>query len=254
VAWPEGEPPEPEWPEAEERLPPVANPQVPAPVFVRQSWRDIVFVHWPMEPSRVRGFFPSGTRPDTFEGQTYVGIVAFAIRSIRLGGVVEVGTTYEVNVRLYSVDRDGRQGVVFLSMDVTRPDMVAAARALLWLPYMWSRIEPVSGGAGYRVERRHGPPVRGVVEVEAGEPLPAPSPLEVFLTARWGLHARTVLGTTWVPLGHGRWPLHRATLRQADQSLLAAAGLPLPAQEAMGVLWAPALDDAGLGRPVRCRS
>jgi uncharacterized protein YqjF (DUF2071 family) len=49
----------------------------------------------------------------------------------------------EVNVRLYSVDVHDRQGgVVFLSMDVTRPDPVVAARALLRLPYMWSRIKP----------------------------------------------------------------------------------------------------------------
>ena len=119
----------------------------------------MVFAHWPVAPASVRGLFPDGTRPDTFDGQTYVGIVGFAIPSTRLGGVLAIGSTYELNVRLYSIDSQRRQGVVFLSMDVTRPDMVLVARALPRLPYLWSHVEsvrPNTAVAGFRL-RRHIP-------------------------------------------------------------------------------------------------
>ena len=53
-----------------------------------------------------------------------------------------------------------------------------------------------------------------------------PTPLAVFLTARWGLHTRWAGRTLFIPNEHGPWPLHRATLVHLDDDLVAAAGLP----------------------------
>jgi uncharacterized protein len=236
-----------------ETVPPRNAPPLPGPVLLAQTWRDIVFVHWPVAPGSVQGLFPDGTRPDAFDGRTYVGIVGFSIPSTRVGGVLAIGSTYEVNVRLYSVDGQGRQGVVFLSMDVTRPDMVIAAHALLRLPYAWSHIEPMRAqlaAAGYRMRRRMSSRLSAHVEIDVDASVNDPSTLEVFLTARWGLHARTALGTTWIPIAHPPFPLHRARLRRADSDLLTAAGVPIPGEPAVGVLWSPGLD-AQVGRPLR---
>ena len=126
-----------------EIIPTRTPPPLPGPVLLAQTWRDMVFLHWPIAPESVHGLFPHGTRPDTFEGRTYVGVVGFGVPSTRLGDALEIGSTYELNVRLYSMDGQGRQGVVFLSMDVTRPDMVLVARALPRVPYFWSHLEPV---------------------------------------------------------------------------------------------------------------
>jgi uncharacterized protein YqjF (DUF2071 family) len=234
-----------------EKLPPTSAPTPPSPVLLQQSWRDVVFVHWSVDPEAVTELFPAGTRPDTLDGMTYVGIVGFAVPATVVGGTMNIGGTYEVNVRLYSIDDAGRQGVVFLSMDVTRPDMVVSARTLPRLPYMWSHIEPIRSvptGAGYRVERRLPSRLVASVEVEVGEPLPDPAPLDVFVTARWGLHARQVVATTWIPVVHEFWTLHQGRLRHADEALLLAAGVPAPTEPAMSVLWSPGVD-ASIGRP-----
>jgi uncharacterized protein len=236
-----------------ETVPSRNPPPLPGPVLLAQTWRDIVFIHWPVAPTSVQELLPDGTRPDTFGGRTYVGIVGFSIPSTRVGGVLAIGSTYEVNVRLYSVDGQGRQGVVFLSMDVTRPDMVIAAHALLRLPYVWSHIEPIEphpAAAGYRVRHRSSSRLAGQVEIEVDPSVNYPSALDVFLTARWGLHARTTLGTTWIPIAHPPFPLHRARLRHADYEFLTAVGVPIPGEPAVGVLWSPGLD-AHVGRPVR---
>jgi uncharacterized protein len=236
-----------------ETVPRPSPPPLPGPVLLAQTWADMVFVHWPVAPVLVRGLFPDGTRPDTFDGQTYVGIVGFAIPSTWLGGVLAIGSTHEVNVRLYSVDSQGRQGVVFLSMDVTRPDMVLVARALPGLPYLWSHVEPVRPNpavAGFRLRRRIPSRLAAQIEIDVELPVDHPSALEVFLTARWGVHTRTALGTTWIPIAHPPFPLHHAGLRHADHALLTAAGVPAPTEAPVGVLWSPGLD-ARVGRPAR---
>ena len=237
-----------------ETVPPRNPPPLPGPVLLAQTWRDIVFIHWPVAPASVRALFPDGTRPDTFDSKTYVGIVGFSIPSTRVGGVLPIGSTHELNVRLYSVDDEGRQGVVFLSMDVTRADMVIAAHALLRLPYFWSHIEsirPHRAAAGFRIRRRTSSGLAAQVEIDIDAPVDHPSALDIFLTARWGLHTRTALGTTWVPIAHPPFPLHRARLRYADDVLLTAAGVPHPSGAApVGVLWSPQLD-AEVGRPMR---
>ena len=236
-----------------EIIPPRTPPPLPGPVLLAQTWRDMVFVHWPIAPESVSDLFPDGTRPDTFDGQTYVGIVGFEVPSTRLGGTVGIGSTYELNVRLYSMDHQGRQGVVFLSMDVTRPDMVLVARSLPRVPYLWSHLEPVRAEspavAGFRLRRRL--PSRLVADIEIDiDQLVNPSPLDIWFTSRWGLHTRTVLGTTWIPIAHPPFRLHSARLRRIDHGLLTAVGIPAPSGGPVSALWSPGLD-ARVGRPAR---
>lgn len=88
-----------------------------------QGWHELTFLHWPVEPDRVAGLLPFGTRPDTLDGVTYVGLVPFRMRGVGLGpgpGLPYLGTFCETNVRLYSVDDQGRRAVVFRSLDAAR--------------------------------------------------------------------------------------------------------------------------------------
>jgi hypothetical protein len=151
------------------------------------------------------------------------------------------------------VDAPGRQGVVFRSMEVSRPDAVLAARLSLQLPYLWSHLTPIrsaTGIAGFQVRRRVRPRLTARVEIEIGEVLAYPSALDVFLTARWGSHTRARRGTIWVPITHPPFRLHQARLLHADKELLAPAGIPMPDEAPVGVLWSPGLD-AQIGRPRR---
>jgi len=222
------------------------------PAVLAQTWRDLLYVHWPVPPKSVARLFPRGTKPDTLDGRTYVGVVGLTMPTTRVGGVFGIGSMYELNVRLYSVDDAGRQGVVFLSMDVSRPDAMFAGRLSLRLPYWWSHLTPIAaatGIAGFQLRRRVGPRLAARVEVEIGDPI-RPAELDVFLTARWGLHTRILRGTTWVPITHPPFELYRARVLQADTKLLLAAGMPTPGEAPVGALWSPGLD-AQIGRPRR---
>ena len=235
-----------------EQVPSADPPSLVGPALLKQTWRDLLFVHWPVRPETVARFFPAGTRPDTLDDDTYIGIVGLTMSSTHVGGLLGIGSIDELNVRLYSVDDAGRQGVIFRSMDVSRPDVAFVGRLSLGLPYLWSDVQmfhSAERGRGVRVRRRRTPKLLAQVEVEIGERLNDPSPLDVFLTARFWLHTRRrPLGTMCVPIAHPAFPLHRAQPRRADHSLLTSAALPAPRGEPMGVLWSPGVG-ARIGRP-----
>lgn len=207
--------------------------------WVHQWWRDLTYVHWPVDPERVAPLLPEGTRPDVHDGATWVGLIPFTLADAGFGAggpaVPYLGTFLETNVRLYSVDDQGRRGVVFRSLETQRLAMVAAANASLAVPYKWARMtrhpenlpeDPTGRTVVYRSRRLTGRRPRSLVAVEVGAPLVEPSPLEHFLSARFGAHTRAWGRTLWVPNTHRAWPLRRARLLELDDELVAAAGLP----------------------------
>ncbi|HEY1485398.1 MAG TPA: DUF2071 domain-containing protein, partial [Micromonosporaceae bacterium] len=190
--------------------------------------------------------------PDLIEGVTWVGLVAFRMWRIGLGrtpGLPYIGTFPETNVRLYSVDGEGRRGVVFRSLEATRLAPVLVARTLFALPYMWSRMDLAHDGADVvytsrrRWPRRAGSP-SSRLRVRVGAPIEEPSPLEDFLTARWGLHVDWHGRTLYLPNAHPAWPLHRAEVQELTDDLVRAAGLPDVTGPPPSVLYSP-------GVPVR---
>jgi uncharacterized protein YqjF (DUF2071 family) len=216
-----------------------------------QWWRELTFLHWPVEPALVAGLLPAGTRPDTLAGLTYVGLIPFHMHRVGVvagPGLPYLGSFCETNVRLYSVDDAGRRGVVFRSLDAARLIPVLVARTGLCLPYMWSAMRLRRDGdvITYTCHRRW-PQPRGVssrVRVRTGQPIAEPTRLERFLTARWGLHVSWYGRTLYLPNEHPRWPLYRAQLLDLDDHLVAAAGLPSPTTPPVSVLYSP-------GVPVR---
>ncbi|MGW0845559.1 YqjF family protein [Streptomyces sp. NPDC002787] len=246
---------------------PVAPVTVDAPVAIArplltQSWLDLTFLHWAVEPDDVAGLLPAGTVPDTWGGVTYVGLVAFRMHKVgwlRLPGVPYLGSFPETNVRLYSVDAHGRRGVVFRSLDASRLLPVAVGRLGFRMPYLWSRMEIETstyddGGdlVTYTSSRRW-PGRRGArsrIVVRVGERIDEPTGLEHFLTARWGMHGAFFGRSMFLPNAHPRWPLHRAELVTCEEDLVVAAGLPAPVGPPVSVLYSPSVP-ARFGRPAR---
>lgn len=235
----------------------VAAPPVPRPVLIGQFWGDLTFVHWPVRPEAVAHLFPPGTRPDVFDdGYTYVGFIPFVMRHTALADRVPLpyfGAFAETNVRLYSVDDAGRHGVLFRSLETQRLAVVPLTRIAMGVPYTWARMRVTRTGdrISYSSVRRW--PRRGLrstLEVTIGAPL-QPTPLQVWLTARWGAHTRKAGHTWWAPNEHAEWPLYSARIDYLREDLVTAggigvAGARLPAMFSPGVA-------ARFGRPALVR-
>ena len=68
--------------------------------------------------------------------------------------------------------------------------------------------------------------------------------LEVFLTARWGLHSTLAGRTIWTPNEHPPWVVHEAEIIELDQDLVARAGLHVPPTPTLRPLFAPGVHTA----------
>jgi uncharacterized protein len=201
--------------------------------ILKQEWRDLTFLHWRVPSEAVAPLLPQGTRPDVYDGSSWAGLIAFRMVGAGLGrapAVPWLGSFPETNVRLYSVDEQGRRGVVFRTLEASRLAVVLGARVAFGLPYTWARMRVVEADGVLRYSsRRRWPEPRTAstrVAVRVGDALPAGDPLDEFLTARWGLHTRSFGRTLYVPNRHETWPLHRADLLHLDDSLVGACGLP----------------------------
>jgi uncharacterized protein YqjF (DUF2071 family) len=225
---------------------PVQPPPLRRPVLFDQQWSDLTFVHWPVRPCDVAHLFPQGTRPDVFsDGMTYVALVPFVMSMVRLGASPPVpyfGEFLETNIRLYSCDDAGRHGVLFRSLETSRLAIVPATRLGLGFPYTWARMRLTRNGSRITYDSLRRWPQRGLrsrLTVDVGETV-HPTPLEVWLTARWGAHTRKAGRTWWIPNEHAEWPLREARIVDIDDDLLSASevrpsGGPLRALYSPGV-------------------
>ncbi len=236
---------------------PVTAPPLPRPVTFDQCWRDLTFVHWPVRPERIEGMYPPGTRPDVFaDGMTYVGLVPFAMHRTKLGTSLPLpyfGSFLETNIRLYSIDDAGRHGVVFRSLETARLAVVPVTRIGLGVPYTWAKMRMTQSGEQitYHSVRRW--PRRGLrsrLTISVGDAV-EPTPLEVWLTARWGAHTRKAGRTWWIPNEHETWPMRLAEIVELDDELLGASGVQ-PAGDRLRALFSPGVRTR-FGRPCPVR-
>jgi uncharacterized protein len=217
---------------------------LPGRAFIRQEWRNAVFLHWRVDAAQVAPLLPPGTVPDEFDGSSWVGLIPFELRRTAfppLPTVPWLGTFLETNVRLYSVDADGRRGVVFLTLDAQHLLPVLAANLGLGLPYRWARMRSrrTDDELGY-ASRRFGGGPRTRIRVHLGGPHTAHDPLAEFVTARWGMHVARAGRTTYWRNEHEPWELRDAEVLELDDELLAASGFPgLSARAPDSVLFSP---------------
>src|SRR3954449_2476286 len=102
-----------------------------------QTWRELLFAHWPLPVEQLRHVVPPELPIDTFDGSAWLGITPFRVTGVRLRGtppVPVVSSFLETNVRTYTT-LDGRPGIWFLSLDTASRLAVAGARLTYRLPY-----------------------------------------------------------------------------------------------------------------------
>jgi uncharacterized protein YqjF (DUF2071 family) len=196
-----------------------------------QTWKDLLFLHWEVPVAAMRAVVPESLDLDLFEGRAYVGIVPFAMRSIRPAFLPPPFALdfLETNVRTYVLHRGDEPGVYFFSLDASSWLAVRAARLGWSLPYYDADMSMAQsdGRIDYSTHRRDG---RASLETawSPGETLGASAPgtVEHFLLERYILYAERRGRLYSGRVHHPPYPARRATLHSVQESLVAAAGLP----------------------------
>lgn len=210
------------------------------PIY-RQKWRDLLFMHYTMDPDEMRPMIPEGLDLDLFpnaRGQlsAWVGVVPFRMEGIRprSGPTAPwISSFPETNVRTY-VHRAGKEpGVWFLSLDAARWIACKIARRQFGLPYWHSKmtVEREMETVRYHSDRIEGDGT-GCATLEAKVTIgPAAGiaerhSLDYFLLERYQLYCmkneELHKGRVW----HRPYPVRGAKLEECHQSLTAVLGLP----------------------------
>jgi uncharacterized protein YqjF (DUF2071 family) len=161
-----------------------------APWLMTQSWNDLLFAHWRVDGSQIRRAVPDVFDLDLFDGQAWLGVVPFYMTNVGVRAAPALpwlSAFPELNVRTYVRVAD-RPGVYFFSLDAGRRLAVAAARALLNLPYHAAvmSVERRDAAVHYRSARRMGRAEFNATYEPASAPFAASvGSIEYFLTESW---------------------------------------------------------------------
>jgi len=209
-----------------------------APWVMRQTWHDLLFAHWPVDPLLLASKLPTALKLDLFNGDGWIGIVPFHMSNVAPRAVPAlpwVSAFPELNVRTYVTSR-GKPGVYFFSLDAGSSLAVRVARAVFNLPYFLAAmsVEQRDGSLHYRSERKHrgGTTARLVADyAPAGPPFRArEGTLEYFLTERYCLYTTDKQGVVRrLNIHHAPWPLQVADAVFHSNTMADAVGVQLPA-------------------------
>ncbi len=209
-------------------------PMPRAPWVMTQSWHDLLFAHWRVDVSALRQAVPEAFDLDLFDGDAWIGVVPFQMRNVGLRATPVlpwISAFPELNVRTYVRVAD-RPGVYFFSLDAARWLAVAAARALLNLPYYAAdmTIEHRDGGVHYESARRTRPRAQFQATYEpVGAPfLALTGSIEYFLAERYCLYHHDRSGAPYrLDIHHAPWSLQSAHATITENTMASASHLML---------------------------
>jgi uncharacterized protein len=103
-------------------------------VFLSAEWRELVMLNYEVDSTVLADYAPPGTVLDSFDGRTYISLVAFQFRKTKLFGSLAIpfhADFDEVNLRFYvrrNAGNEDRRGVVFIAEIVPKWAVAKIAR------------------------------------------------------------------------------------------------------------------------------
>ena len=204
------------------------------------SWRDLLFMHWPIEEDALRPLVPPTLSLDSFEGKAWLGLTPFEMAGIRprfLPTVSGLLSFPEMNLRTY-VTAEGRPGIWFFSLDAHSRLAVRLARATFHLPYFDAEMYCRASGdeVDYRSLRMHRGAPRAQFAARYG-PVGRPyesdrGTIERFLTERYCLYSTDRRGNIHRgDIHHHPWHLQPAEAEVRTLAMTQQIGLKPPETE-----------------------
>jgi hypothetical protein len=239
--------------------------------LLSQSWNDLLFAHFPVDPPLLRGLVPEAMTLDLYDGVAWLTVSPFCTTHMRPSGVPPVpGLSYfpRVNLRTYVTMRDrkgqDKPGVYYFSVDAANLSAVWFGRIWLHMEYWHSKIKvsgatiaarkPEGRSIHFRSQRLHGPKAEaGPVRLEVsytpeGSPATARrGSLDEFLTERYCVYSQHGRNYYRIEIHHQPWALQKAAVEFTANNMAEPMGVQLPAQPALChfsrtqkmLVWAP---------------
>lgn len=195
----------------------------------RQSWHDLLLMHWPVPAPALRALVPAPLNIHKFHGVAWVAVAPFWTSGIEYRLVPSPIRSSMAMLSLHTfVIRNGRPGIWFLQLNAgDRLSAWLGARSL-GLPFVATRAH-VERGVGMVTHRweRNGEVIFQARYTPVGQAVtPEPGSLEHWLTERYAVYTRGPSGSLrQIELHHGRWPVQQVAATVQRNAVLSGVGL-----------------------------
>ena len=196
-------------------------------IFLTAEWRKLIMANYPVDPEVLRPFLPAHTELDQWKGDTYVSLVGFMFRKVRIRGVaVPFHRNFpEVNLRFYVRYKEGnewKRGVVFISEIVPRPAITWVANTLFREHYInlpmrhFEKTEEGRLAIGYQWKYKGRWNNLAVSTSVHSQPLLSGSHEEFITEHFWGYAAMDKNRTGEYQVEHPRWDIRKVRNYEID--------------------------------------
>lgn len=181
--------------------------------MMTQTWRELLFLHWPVEPSEIQRHIPDELELDLYDNRAWVGIVLFKARGTRprfMPPIPGSANFLEVNVRTY-VKYNNRSGVYFFSLDANSKLAVEIASFKGFLPYRMARMAFTKNRGKISFTsatgKKEGPPEKIALSYRTLKQPAVSTRLEKWLTERYCLWTKPDTQLLRLDITHAPWKL-----------------------------------------------
>jgi hypothetical protein len=212
--------------------------------------RDVLFAHWPVDPTAVGAVVPDPLAVATRDGDAWLTVVVLEMTGVELAGLRSPTRPFaQINLRTY-VRHDGELGVCFLSLDAGDALAARAGREVWSLPFHAadSEVRNREDTVVVRSRRRADGARFDARYTPAGAPSPAEQgSLADFLVERHRYYVETDGGLAAGEIERDPWQLSAVDAEVRTNTLPQAAGLDAP-DTAPSFHYSPRFESA-TGRP-----
>jgi len=203
----------------------IPDKQIPV---MYQTWNDLLFLHWEVDPAELQKVLPAGLYVDTYNGKAYAGVTPFFLTDLRLPilpAIPGISDFLELNVRTYVYNENGTPGIWFFSLYANQVLAVKAAQ-LIPLPYKKVEIKAVlsNGYIDYKLSQEAS---GSLIDSEyiykpAGDVFyPESESLEFFLVERYYLfYTDKSNNLKRIRVNHVPYPVQNAEVLQYNSNLI----------------------------------
>lgn len=178
-----------------------------------QEWNQALFLHWEIPFDVIRKCVPEKLMLDSLDGKYYVSLVVFNMQNIRprnLPALSFISDFHEINLRTY-INKDGRRGVYFLSLEAEKFLSTYLAKNLSGLAYKKSKIKRIANKIFSKNELKK---VSLEVDYAVGEKVDTKTALDTWLTERYCAYLE-IKGQIFVyHIHHQEWPIKQVEIKK----------------------------------------
>lgn len=182
------------------------------PAIARQTWTNIFFMHWRVNPESLQHYIKRPYELDIFDGSAWISVVCFVAKNsqLRLLPFDFVSSAIQTNVRTYvTMPHERERGVYFLKMLLNNRFAVTSAQLGINLPFQYVNALATKrdGIITFKSEQKNETELHATFCATENRD---ESELTHFLTERYAIWHHKGNRIIKIPITHSKWRINGA--------------------------------------------